>query len=61
VLIGWARTSHTPVATIAQTLLRGICEGNPQTDIRQRALVRWLELQLRDSDPDHEQLRPTGA
>jgi hypothetical protein len=61
VLIGWARTSRTPVATIAQTLLRGICEGNPQTEVRQRALVRWLELQLRDSDPGHGQLRPAGG
>lgn len=52
VLIGWARTSRTPVSTIARALLRGICEGDPQTEVRQRALVRWLEAQLRDSDPD---------
>ena len=57
VLIGWARTSHTPVPIIAHTLLHGICEGNPQTEIRQRALMRWLEAQLRDSDPGPGQLR----
>ena len=57
VLIGWARTSRTPVPTIAHTLLRGICEGNPQTEVRQRALVRWLEAQLRDGNPGHGQLR----
>lgn len=47
VLVGWARTSGTPVAHISHTLLRGICEGNPQTEARQQALVRWLEVQLR--------------
>ena len=52
VLIAWARTSRTPVGTIAHALLRGICEGAPQTEDRQRALVRWLETQLRDSDPE---------
>ena len=57
VLLGWARTSHTPVVVIAHTLLRGICEGNPQTEVRQRALVRWLEAQLRDGAPDHAQAR----
>lgn len=61
VLIGWARTSHTPVATIAHTLLRGICEGNPQTEVRQRALVRWLEAQLRNWDLGHGQLRTAPA
>lgn len=61
VLLGWARTSHTPVAVIAHTLLRGICEGNPQTEVRQRALLRWLEAQLRDGVPDHEQLRTVTA
>jgi hypothetical protein len=51
VLVRWARVTHTPVRTVAHTLLHGICEGNPQTEVRQRALVRWLEAQLRDSDP----------
>ena len=34
VLVGWARTSHTPVPTIAHTLLRGICEAirRPKSD-----------------------------
>lgn len=48
VLIGWARTSRTPVSTVAHTLLSGICEGNPQTEDRQRPLMRWLEAQLGD-------------
>ena len=61
VLIGWARISRTPVATIAHTLLRGICEGNPQTEVRQRALMRWLEAQLRESDLGHGQLRTAPA
>ena len=29
----------------AFALLGGICEGNPQIEIRQRALLRWLESQ----------------
>ncbi|WP_310528065.1 ANTAR domain-containing protein [Nocardioides sp.] len=57
VLIGWSRISRTPLTTIAHTLLRGICEGNPQTEIQQRALMRWLEAQLRERDPGHAQLR----
>ena len=61
VLVGWGRTSQTPVATIAHTLLRGICEGNPQTEVRQRALLRWLEAQLRESDPGYGQLRTAPA
>lgn len=61
VLLGWSRESHTPVAVIAHTLLRGICEGNPHTEERQRALVRWLEAQLREGVPDHAQLRTAPA
>ena len=56
-LVRWARTSRTPVPTIAHTLMRGICEGNPQTEVRHRPLMRWLEAQLRNGDPDHAQLR----
>lgn len=56
VLLGWARTSQTSVAVIVHTLLRGVCEGNPQTEMRQRALVRWLEVQLSDDGPDDAQL-----
>jgi|SRR5688572_19980160 hypothetical protein len=56
-LVSWARTSRAPVPTIAHTLLRGICEGNPQTEARQRSLMRWLEGQLRNGLPDHERLR----
>ena len=47
VLVRWARVTRTPVRTIAQTFLHGICEGNPQTETRQRPLIRWLEDQLR--------------
>src|SRR6478735_3203466 len=47
VLVRWAQVTHTPVRTVAHTLLHGICEGNPQTEIRHRALTRWLEAQLR--------------
>ena len=61
VLVGWARRSGSPVSTIAQTLLRGICEGNPQTEVRQPALMRWLETQLRTGDPGHTQLRTVSA
>ena len=52
VLVRWARVTHTPVRTVAHTLLHGICEGNPETERRQRSLVRWLEDQLRNGDPD---------
>lgn len=51
VLVRWAQSSRTPVLTVAHTLLHGICEGNPQTEVRQRALIRWLEAQLRDDVP----------
>ena len=61
VLVGWARTSHAPMPTIAHTLLHGICEGSPQTEVRQRPLMRWLEAQLRDGDPGHAQLRTDPA
>lgn len=61
VLAEWARTSHTPLPTIAHTLLRGICEGNRHTEIRQRALLRWLEAQLRDRDSGHAELRTAPA
>jgi len=51
VLVRWAQAARTPVRTVAHTLLHGICEGNPQTEVRQRALIRWLEAQLRDDVP----------
>jgi hypothetical protein len=47
VLVRWAQVTHTPVRTIAHTLLHGICEGNAQTELRHRTLTRWLEAQLR--------------
>lgn len=56
-LVRWARQTGAPVPTIAHTLMRGISEGNPQTEVRHRPLMRWLEAQLRNGDPDHERLR----
>lgn len=56
-LVSWARMSRAPVPTVAHTLMRGICEGNPQTEVRQRPLMRWLEAQLRNGDPDHARIR----
>ena len=61
VLVGWARMTRTPVPTIAHTLLRGICEGDPETDVRHRPLIRWLEAQLRNGDPGHAQIRTDPA
>jgi hypothetical protein len=52
VLVHWSRALHTPLPVIAHTLVHGICEGNPQTAARQRALVRWLEQELRQHDVD---------
>ena len=52
VLVRWARLTRTPLRTIAQTFLHGICEGNPQTEARQRPLIRWLEDQLRLGVPE---------
>lgn len=56
-LVGWSRVTRTPVPTIAHTLLRGICEGSPQVEVRQRPLLRWLEEQLRDGEPGRARLR----
>lgn len=50
---------NAPVPTVAHTLLRGICEGNPQAEVRQRPLIRWLEL--RDSHPGPAQLQTTPS
>ena len=52
VLVHWSHASHTPLPVIANTQNHGICEGNPQTAARQRALVRWLEQALRQHDVD---------
>jgi len=62
VLVRWSRVSRTPVPTIAHTLIHGICQGNPQTELRQRPLIRWLEIELRRNDPEPEGLAtaPTG-
>jgi hypothetical protein len=60
-LVSWARMSGAPVPTVAHTLMRGICEGNPQTEVRQGPLMRWLEAQLRQGDPDHARLRDAAS
>lgn len=52
VMVRWSRASRTPVQTIADVLLHGICEGNPRTQVQQRPLIRWLEEQLHHGDPD---------
>jgi hypothetical protein len=52
VLVRWARVTHTPVHTIAETLVHGICEGSPQTGARQQPLMRWIQSRLRDHEPD---------
>jgi hypothetical protein len=52
VLVRWSRVTRTPVPALARALLHGICEESPQTQLRQRALVRWLEDQLRNGDPE---------
>jgi hypothetical protein len=52
VLVRWARVTHTPVHTVAETLVHGICEGSPQAGQRQQPLMRWIQSQLRDNEPD---------
>lgn len=49
-MVRWARLTHTPVHTVARTLVHGIDEADPQTERRHRPLVRWLEGQLRLAD-----------
>jgi len=50
VLVRWSRLSHTPVHTLAETLVRGIRDG-PQTEFGSQPLARWLRDQLRHDDP----------
>ena len=51
-MVRWSRVTRTSVPDLAHTLLHGVCEGNPETERRQRSLVRWLEDQLRNGDPE---------
>ena len=60
VLVRWARITHTPVHTIAGTLVRGICEGNPETGRQHVALMRWMQDRLRDHEPDVAGPPPSG-
>jgi hypothetical protein len=48
-LVRWSRLTHTPVHSLAGTLVHGLGEAN--TDARHRPLIRWLEDQLRQTDP----------
>ena len=60
VLLSWAQISGAPVPTVAHTLMHGICEGNPQTEVRHGPLMRWLEAQLRNGHADHAPHRTTA-
>lgn len=51
VLVHWSRLTHTPVHTLAETLVHGLRNANPWTVIRDRQLIRWLEEQLLKADP----------
>ena len=50
-MVRWSRLTHTPVHTLARTLVQGIDEADPQSERRHRPLIRWLEGQLRHDDP----------
>ena len=50
-MVRWARQTHTPVHTLARTLVQGLDEADPQPEHRHRPLIRWLEAQLRHGEP----------
>ena len=50
-MVRWSRLTHTPVHTLARTLVQGVGEPDPQPEWRHRPLIRWLEGQLRHADP----------
>jgi len=50
-MVRWARLTHTPVHTLARTLVQGIDEADPQPERRHRPLIRWLEGRLRHAEP----------
>ena len=50
-MVRWARLTHTPVHTLARTLVQRIDDPDPQPIWRHRPLIRWLEVQLRHADP----------
>jgi hypothetical protein len=50
-MVRWSRLTHTPVHTLARTLVHGVDEPDPQPAWRHRLLIRWLEGQLRHADP----------
>jgi hypothetical protein len=50
-IVRWSRLTHTPVHSLAETLVHGLGEANAHTDARHRPLIRWLEGQLRQTDP----------
>lgn len=48
VLSRWSQTTNTKLRTIAETLVRAVCQGD-RTYEHDPALVRWLHEQLRQS------------
>jgi hypothetical protein len=50
-LVRWSRLTHTPVHSMAETLVHGLGEANAFTDARHRPLIRWLEEQLGQTHP----------
>jgi hypothetical protein len=51
-LVRWSRRTHTAVHTVAETLVRVICEGDVETARSHRPLMRWLED--RSADQNHD-------
>ena len=49
-IVRWSRLTHTPVHSLAETLVHGLGEADTYTDARHRPLVRWLEDQLGQAD-----------
>ncbi len=49
-IVRWSRLTHTPVHSLAETLVHGLGEARSHTDARHRPLIRWLESQLRQTD-----------
>ncbi|GAB3256813.1 ANTAR domain-containing protein [Nocardioides dilutus] len=51
-MVRWARQTRTPLHTLAKTLVQGIDDADPQAERRHRTLTRWLEVQLRHTNPE---------
>lgn len=48
-LVRWAHVNNTSPQVVAQTLLRGICQGEKMHEPRRQALVDWLGQQMQDT------------